>query len=283
MAEKLAFKDIFYKNVNSHISLNTMKYLLGIYAIELIKHIEPTRINSDIGYVYALEHGELMNSATSWESYTAKNHKTIASEIIFQTLEMVNLLIEPFVDPVIDTDNVFTISLPTPVARTLAHDDLTDPNVMNTLELTIRNLHLREDFCKTEYTSGYTKLTMAQVIKSFDPLLKKCKFKNLSEERLLKEFNRDKLHQIGIWLSCLYRLFYTFKRDYWETFDDILESNIICPMAITKARHVPVSEPEIAIGIVSDKRFKTPPLAPNRSDYLSLSDRYLILLYNHTV
>ena len=65
MAEKLAFKDIFYKDSYSHISLNTTKYLLGIYAIELIKHIEPTRINSDIGYMYALEHGELLSSSYS--------------------------------------------------------------------------------------------------------------------------------------------------------------------------------------------------------------------------
>lgn len=282
MAEQLKFKDIFYKDHNSCIVTNLPKYLLGIYAIELIKHIEPTRVNSDVGYMYALEHGDTLKANTNWESYTAKNHKSIASEIIFQTLEMINLLIDPFVNPTVDTDNVFTIKLPTEVARTLAHEDLTDPNVMNTLELSVRNLHQREDWCSESVTS-YAQLTMTQVIKCFDPLLKKCRFKNLSEEKLLKDFGRDKLHTIGIWLSCLYRLFYTFKHDYWDTFDDLLNSNIICPMAITKARHVPVSEPEVAIGITSDKRYSIAPLAPNRSDYLSLSDRYLILLYNHTV
>ena len=154
---------------------------------------------------------------------------------------------------------------------------------MNTLELSVRNLHLKEDLCDDNFTTSYAQLTLTQVIKCFDPLLKKCRFKNLSEEKLLKDFNRYKLHEIGIWLSCLYRLFYTFKHDYWDTFDDFLEKGIICPMAITKARHVPVSESEVAIGIVSDKRYSTPPLAQNRSDYLSLSDRYLVLLYNHTV
>lgn len=283
MAEKLAFKDIFYKTTYGQVEVNFKKYLLGIYAIELIKHMEPTRINSDIGYMYALERGDTLTATNGWESYTAKNHKNIAAEIIFQSLEMVNLLIEPFINPAIDTDQVFTVKLPQSVARIIAHEDLTDPNVMNTLELTIRNIHQKEDFCEFDSIGGFTKLTLTQVIKCFDPLLKKCKFKNLSEEKLLKDYNRNKLHEIGIWLSCLYRLFYTFKRDYWDTFDDFIERGVICPLAITKAKHVPVSEPETAIGIVSDKRYSVPPLAQNRSDYLSLADRYLILLYNHTV
>lgn len=290
MAEKLKFKDIFFNNIQSHVELNTRKYLLGIYAIELIKNIEPTRINSDVGYMYALEHGDLLSQAASkgWESYTAKNNKAISAEIILQSLEMVELLIEPFTKPTVDTDSVFTVRLPMEITRVLAHEDLTDPNVMNTLELSVRHLHLKENMeCPRSSTSfenrAFGRLTMTQVCKLFTPLFNKCKFKNLSEERLLKDYNRNVLHHMGIWLSCLYRLFYTFDRDYWDTFDDFVSRGYICPMAISKALDVPVVEPETVIGIVSDRRFNTPPLSKNRSSYLSLAERYLSLLYNHTV
>lgn len=286
MAEKLKFKDIFFKNTYSHTELNVSKYLLGIYAIELIKHIEPTRVNSDVGYMYALTHGDLLSKDASngWESYTAKNHKSIAAEITLQTLEMVERLIEPFTHPTIDTDSVLSVKLPTEITRVLAHEDLTDPNVMNTLELSVRHLNLRNDDCHSNKESmAYSQLTMTQVCKLFKPLFDKCKFRNLSEEKLLKNYDRITLHRMGIWLSCLYRLFYTFNRDFWDTFDDFRAQGYICDVAVSKALRVPVAEPETAIGIISDERFTVPPLAINRSSYLSLAERYLSLLYNHTV
>jgi hypothetical protein len=247
-------------------------------------------------YMYAIENNKKMDliKETNWNAFASKNHKDIEVDVIFKSLEMITRLVEPFTNKNADTSLAeLTIPLPREIASTILHEDLTDPNVMNTLELSVRHLnHNANDKISTtpEDRFGYTQIVFEKVVEKFKPLLDKCKFSNsISEENLRKDFNALTLHRYAIWLSCLYRLFYHFEHDYWDAFDDLFRCGTcgeydkwISTMnnpCVDRARNVPVAEPETVIGITTAKRYQEPPLVKNRSHYLSLSERYLTLLY----
>lgn len=300
--KEISFLDVFAKDTKDNGLPNLygdhkairIKYLLAIYAIEVLKQIQPAHVDECIGYMYAVNHGETMHPDTTkgWNYYSARRCKDIESETIFNALDMISKLVEPFANKQADTTFAeSTIALPQEIARVILNEDLTDPNVMNTLELSVRNLNLTESWERgdirgtSENIAGYTRIAFGEVVKKFQPLLDKCKFSNsISEERLRKDYNAYKLHEYAIWLSCLYRLFYTFEKDYWDTFDEVFKEH--CPYEryaqnpyLKKAFLYPVAVPETVIGAVSDKKYQEPPFIKNRSSYISLSERYLSLLY----
>ena len=296
--KELSFLDVFTvkdNDVNKYSERNKIHYLTALYAIEVLKILQPAHVNECIGYMYAVENNRKMDllKETNWNAYASKNHKDIEVDVIFKSLEMITRLVEPFVNKSADTTLASTtIPLPREIARIILEEDLTDPNVMNTLELSVRHLNLSKDtdiYTHREDRYGYTQIVFDKVVEKFKPLLDKCKFSNtISVEKLRKDFNALTLHRYAIWLSCLYRLFYNFEKDYWDSFDDLFscgcESNWCNQMTnvhVSKALQVPVAEPETVIGIVTAKKYQEPPLVKNRSAYLSLSERYLTLLYWH--
>lgn len=296
---EISFLDVFASDDKSphyfgHEKYIKIKYLLAIYAIEVLKQLQPSHVDECISYMYAVDHGELLHPDVSkgWNYYSAKRCRDIESEVTFSALEMISKLVEPFTNKQANTELAeTTIALPQEIARVILNEDLTDPNVMNTLELSVRNLNLTESWDTGDYNGsqhdlfGYTRIAFGEVVKKFQPLLDKCKFSNsISEERLRKDYNAYKLHEYAIWLSCLYRLFYTSTKDYWDTFDEIFNES--CPYHrsasnpyLKKAFLYPVAVPETVIGAVSIKKYQEPPFIKNRSSYISLSERYLSLLY----
>jgi hypothetical protein len=164
---------------------------------------------------------------------------------------------------------------------------------MNTLELSVRHLTLENEndmFSTRENRYGYTQIAFERVVEKFKPLLDKCKFSNsISVEKLRRDFNALTIHRYAIWISCLYKLFYNFEKDYWDSFDDLFKcsggvetsswANQMTNAFVNKALQVPVATPETVIGITTAKKYQEPPLVKNRSAYLSLSERYLTLLY----
>ena len=275
---EIEFKDVFKNG-----SVDTYKYLTALYAIELIKRVYPNHVDESSAYMYAIAHNELLHPdfIKGKNYYVAKRCRVIEEEVTFQVLEMVTKLIEPFKED--NSDSILasmdTIGLPGEVARVLLHEDLTDPNVMNTLELSVRNCHsdIYEGTLLPEGYSGLTKVRFSEVVKLFKPLLDSCKFTNISELRMKKDFNTKKLHDMGTWLSCLYRLFYPYTNDYWYVFE---HEATIYPKAIDKAMNAPASTPEAVIGIVDNRNYSAPPCIKNRSGYLSVGERYLSCLYS---
>ena len=62
--QELNFKDLFIEAADSPdmVYLNDHKFILALYAIEIIKRIKPTHVTGEIGYMYAINHGELLNN-----------------------------------------------------------------------------------------------------------------------------------------------------------------------------------------------------------------------------
>ena len=300
--KELSFHNVFTPNEDCKSEtliwgkVNKIHYLTALYAIEVLKIIHPSHIDECIGYMYAIENNKKMDliKETNWNAYAAKNSRDIETDITFKSLEMITKLVEPFISTDVDTRLAeLTIPLPREVARTILYEDLTDPNVMNTLELSVRNLNLKakDDIVSNpEDRFGYTQIVFEKVVEKFKPLLDKCKFSNsISEERIRKDYNALTIHNYAIWLSCLYRLFYHFEHDYWDAFDDLFRCstcgeydnwvNMMNNPFVAKARSIPVAVPETVIGITTAKKYQEPPIIKNRSSYLSLSERYLTLLY----
>ena len=277
--QEISFRDVFNDETAAFFQ---HKYLLAIYAIEILKLIQPTYVNAASGYMYAITHGELLNEDTArgWEAYASRKHKDIYIETTFQSLQMIDRLIQPFIDKTANVyKNLYTIGLPWDVARIIQNEDLTDPNVMNPLELSVRNIYFDNVNNYTQSTDSQkhysTKLAFKEVVRLFQPLLDTCKFTNISETRLLKEFTAFKIHQYGVWLSCLYRLFYPFSNDYWDEFDNCRYKDCI----IDRVLGFPAATPETVIGVIDNKQFIQPSITQNRTTYLTLAERYLVLLY----
>lgn len=277
--QEISFRDVF---ADETAPFAQNKYLLAIYAIEILKLIQPTYVNAASGYMYAITHGELLSEDTTrgWEAYASRKHKDISIETTFESLQMIDRLVQPFVDKTANVyENLYTVGLPCDVARIIQNEDLTDPNVMNPLELSVRNIYFDSVNSYPQSTDSQknysTRLAFKEVVRLFQPLLDTCKFRNISETRLLKEFTAFRIHQYGVWLSCLYRLFYPYSDDYWDVFDNSNYNDCI----IDRVLGFPAATPETVIGVVNNKQFIQPSITQNRTAYLTLAERYLVLLY----
>lgn len=275
---KISFDNLFdvYKNSVSIYEIECPRYLTALFAIENLKQVQPQQVTPERGYMYAILHDNILNIDTSngWGLYASQHYQDIKIETTVQCLNMIELLAAPFKS---NSYNKMcrTIGVPADVARIIQNEDLLDLNVVNTLELSIKNIPMVLEVGDIQYPHVFT---FGQIQKLFSPFLNTCVFKDMSEEKLLKKYTRLCIYQYAVTLSCLYRLFYRQPRDYWDSSDAVQFSN----QTIGWVNTVPVIVPETVIGILEPIEFKAPPINNNVSTYLSLPQRYLALLYETT-
>ena len=286
---ELSFKHIYDDTRDAPMCRSYMQ-LLALHAIELLSIVEPSRVDEYSGYFYAINHGEVLNVGThGWAGYASRKHKEITEETTFCCLDMITRLLEPFDKALYSpTNQVFTSVLPKDIIRILTNEDLTDPMVIGNLNLAIKGVQYsrklnacmdeREDTREHDRLGAGTTINILKVIDYFKPLIDSCNFKNMATPALLKKYTAIEIHRIASWLSCLYHLFdsasFSGYGDIWEHYDAMYHDQF----DIRKALSVPVATPETVLCITKFQSFNYPPLQANRSDYLSLSERYLVLL-----
>lgn len=265
--------------------LNYMPYWTALCGLDLLRKVEPTIVDDCSGYMYAINNNDLRNpDSNNWSTYAARHHKEIAKDTTFKALELITKLAEPFNN--IPNSNLTTIPLTSDILRIITNDDLNDPNVMNTLELSVRHLNLVDEgsLWDPAYINNKTANTVIhykKLLEYFKPVLDSCKIKQVSEDKILDYYPSRIIHQIAVGLSCLYRLFNKFEKSYWEEIDDVIQNRgFTSSIIIDKIASVPAISPETAIGITSDKIYTEPVIIKFKSSYMTLSEKYLYCVYS---
>lgn len=265
-----------------------LPYYTALCALDILRQVEPTIVNDCVGYMYAIDNNDLRNpDANNWSTYAARHHKEIAKDTTFKALELIYKLAEPFKN--IKNENLTTIPLTPDIVNIITTENLSDPNVMNTLELSIRYLNLVDEVSPIWYSKedpqirngiANTVIHYSKVLEYFKPILNACNIKQISEDKILDYYPSRIIHQIAVGLSCLYRLFNKTDKTYWEEIDDFINELLkFCSTTLNRVASVPAISPETAIGITTNKIYSEPVMIKFKSSYMTLPEKYIFLVY----
>lgn len=265
-----------------------LPYYTALCALDILRQVEPTIVNDCVGYMYAIDNNDLRNpDANNWSTYAARHHKEIVKDTTFKALELIYKLAEPFKN--IKNENLTTIPLTPDIVNIITTENLSDPNVMNTLELSIRYLNLVDEVSPIWYSKedpqirngiANTVIHYSKVLEYFKPILNACNIKQISEDKILDYYPSRIIHQIAVGLSCLYRLFNKTDKTYWEEIDDFINELLkFCSTTLNRVASVPAISPETAIGITTNKIYSEPVMIKFKSSYMTLPEKYIFLVY----